>query len=126
MIVTSIRLFAVDWSFRLSRSASTTPIAAAVLYQSRFHVQVNSFLRSPPGSSSHGMTEILEVTESLDAAIAESTAATPLVVYRGIRNFLDTFGIHRTHARSLVGETFTDPAFVSTSVRRSIVEREFL
>jgi hypothetical protein len=86
-------------------------------YQALGYLRVNPVLRDEidPSVYDEQTRGRLELTiDALDTAISRGALRFCLTVYRGLRQPLDVFDVD--HLGDLVGETFTDPAYVSTSL----------
>lgn len=107
----------LDLAFQAWRtSLSATEEAALREYQANGYLRVNEILRDVDDGASlgaQGLLRIDEMIEALDSAIAGGVVPFPVEVHRGVREVVAWLS---NDLSSLVGTTFTDAGFMSTSL----------
>jgi ADP-ribosyltransferase exoenzyme len=101
-----------SWATSLSADERT----ALREYQANAYIRVNEILRDIDDGSSLNDEElgrVDEMIETLDSAIARGTVPFSVEVHRGVREVVGWLG---DDLPNLVGTTFTDAGFISTSL----------
>jgi len=96
-------------------SLSFGEVAELRLYQSTGYLTLNTFLRNEQtGYDDEALARIDSRIETIDAGISKGRVASPLRVYRGLRDPEAVFGTD--DLQTLIGEFTAEPAYLSTSL----------